>query len=133
MTKCWHFQLQSSNQQCYGLVGPELQLASNAIFNDESNLRPCLGVSLATSINHPEMFAEETVTAAANNDHCFVLSPQNTHSELVYSVYAEQLAETDHDLCFESFVLLVPFSSLEPLNNYNVAQNTNWYSDMCVS
>ena len=77
------------------------------------------------------MFAKETVTVAANNDHCFVLSPQNTHSELVYSVYAEQLAETDHDLFFGS--LLVPFSSLEPLNNYNVAQNTNRYSDMCVS
>ena len=82
------------------MVGPELQLASNAIFNDESTLRPCLRVSLATLINHPEMFAKETVTVAATNDHRIVLSPQNTHSELVYSVYAEQLAGTDHDLCF---------------------------------
>ena len=78
------------------------------------------------------MFAQETVTVAANDDHCIVLSPQNTYSGLVYSVYPKQLAETDHDLFFESFVLLVPFSFLVPLNNYNGAQNTNRYSKMCV-
>ena len=54
-----------------------------------------LSVSSATLLSHPERFAQETVTAAANNDQLGVLSPQNTHSGQAHSDYAEQLDETD--------------------------------------